>query len=153
MLLRSLSAASTIGVGTSSSLTSLRLPFLISSSFSDFSKGKSTVFNDDGSVKDFKPLDFQARLDAMLKPNQPEPKKHLNVHSDGPMGVGIISQDALKDYRPSISTYVLQSDARMLGNSMIQGLTISVDDQFLLFPSLSFSFLLFPSLSFSPLLF
>ena len=79
---------------------------MISSSFSDFSKGKSTVFNDDGSVKDFKPLDFQARLDAMLKPNQTEPKKHLNVHSDGPMGVGIISQDALKDYRPSISTYV-----------------------------------------------
>jgi hypothetical protein len=58
------------------------------------------VFNDDGSVKDFKPIDIQARLDDVHKKAE---KRHLNVHSDGPMGVGIISQDVLKDYRPSIS--------------------------------------------------
>ena len=61
------------------------------------------MFNDDGSVKAFKPIDIQARMDKIYKGDRDESKKEMEVHTDGPMGVGHISQDALKDYRPTIT--------------------------------------------------
>ena len=69
---------------------------------------KSKVFNEDGTVKKFKVLDMQAELDKMHKAGKSsqsgqKEKNHMNVQTDGPMGVGIISQDALKKYRPKIS--------------------------------------------------
>jgi hypothetical protein len=79
--------------------------FLFSRRSLSFSKGGSTVFKADGTAKEFKPIDIQAELDKIHKKTQ---KNHMNVQTDGPMGVGKISQDALKEFRPKITTSALK---------------------------------------------
>ena len=51
----------------------------------------SKVFDGRGEVKEFKPMDIQAKMDKIFDGAETE-KKAMNVHSDGPMGVGILGK-------------------------------------------------------------
>jgi hypothetical protein len=47
-------------------------------------------------------MDVQAQMDKIFKGAE-DGKPKMDVQTDGPMGVGILSQDALKNYRPTIT--------------------------------------------------
>ena len=53
----------------------------------------SKVFDNRGELKEFKPMDIQAKMDKIFNGAEAEKeKKAMNVHSDGPMGVGILGK-------------------------------------------------------------